>query len=635
MTPDGVVEVLKESLEHQRRMLGFAFHCWRRRRLEPRPANEAADPKVLEALRTHGIAVIPRAFDPAQILSLGEALERHLDSGKHVTRVSDDARRKPGERDASQCLLTREEIARGQASYRHRTLYVPIEQPLIACPDAVPLALDPRLIATASAYLNAPAGVSGVNLRKSFANDLPVFDTLYFHSDPNSPRFLKFFFYLNDVEDPSHGPFCYVRGSHRLKFAGWKRQYRFTADELRQHYPEDAFLAMTARVGDLVIADTTGFHCGLKAKTRDRRMLTVNYTAYPTGEPPMKISLASLSRLSDPQRASTGFMRPTAPQKDGSFDAPAAARVAAAEPVPAREHVELCLNDVLKSLREWMNRPSRRDRSRVQAEYEGDAWRTTLLQRRWETAASLSEFVVPPEPTPRIAVIDGRAVRVRTQDYSAHRLAKLTETLRRFAGDAPRLVELGSGAGMNLFSLALGAYWAELVGLEISRNGVEATRRAAARFGLESTLRAELHDLTDRGASSWKRLAGEVAFSYYCLEQLPYDIEQVLLNIVEARPRRVIHIENTYELLEPLDPGDLATRLHLLRMDYTRTLLSTLRRMQAAGLIRILAVERLRYAPTLKNDPTLICWEPLGWKAEPAPARTGPDTSLLRSMLLE
>ena len=106
------------------------------------------------------------------------------------------------------------------------------------------------------------------------------FDTLYFHSDGNSPKFIKFFFYLNDV-DEGGGPFCYVRGSNRKKFRGWTSKYRWSFDEITAVYGEERVVNLTGQVGDLIMADTTGFHRGTKVRTQDRSMLTVNYAAHP------------------------------------------------------------------------------------------------------------------------------------------------------------------------------------------------------------------------------------------------------------------------------------------------------------------------------------------------------------------
>src|SRR6185503_2178518 len=137
--------------------------------------------------------------------------EAHLDAGTSLLPIARDSARAQGDRGAPVAHLTAEEARRGQAYLRQHTNYVSISNPLTACPSTVPAAFHPLLVDIAWTYLGCVPAIGGLNLRKSYANALPEFDTLYFHVDPNSPKFLKFFFYLNDV-DLGGGPFCYVRG---------------------------------------------------------------------------------------------------------------------------------------------------------------------------------------------------------------------------------------------------------------------------------------------------------------------------------------------------------------------------------------------------------------------------------------
>ena len=266
-------------------------------------------PEVLAALKADGFAIIPKAIDPAALLGVREEMERLLDAGRCLNRVSKDSARAAGDLGGAAVFLDEEEMSRGQEYYRRHTNYVSVADPLVNCPSVVGAAFDELLIDIAAGYFGCIPGVGGLNLRKSFVNDLPEFDTLYFHSDGNSPRFLKFFFYLNDVDEDG-GPFCYVRGSHREKFRGWRDKYRWTPAEIEAAYGAERILNLTGEVGDLIVADTTGFHRGTKVRRRDRSMLTVNYTVhreYWNTHPSCRIGSAAYAGLSDKQKAATDF----------------------------------------------------------------------------------------------------------------------------------------------------------------------------------------------------------------------------------------------------------------------------------------------------------------------------------------
>jgi hypothetical protein len=81
--------------------------------------------------------------------------------------------------------------------------------------------------------------------------------------------------------DLDGGPFCYVQGSHRKRFHGWLDKGRWTEDEIADRYGRDAIRYLTADVGDVVIADTNGFHRGTKVLGRERLMLTLDYSVQP------------------------------------------------------------------------------------------------------------------------------------------------------------------------------------------------------------------------------------------------------------------------------------------------------------------------------------------------------------------
>jgi len=589
------------------RRLGWG--AWNDR--EPIAASDAiAAP--LATLRRDGVARLPGLVEPASLEAVRAELACLVASGSSLLPISRDRGRDPSDLDRRAETLSAEETARGERHFRELTNYVHVRQPFHACPSIVPLVFHPALIALASAYIGGPAAVGGLNIRKSYANDVPAFDTLRFHSDPNSPRFVKFFFYLNDVDERG-GPFAYIAGSHRRKFPGWKRRTRWTDEELAGIYGAERLRTFPARLGDVLVADTTGFHRGSKPLDRDRAMLTVNYVIHPEfqGSQPramFKLPLAALRGLSPAQRAAADLLYASAAGPDEGADAPPPAPPG--QPLSRLEAARRAGRLAATSLRQRARRRRRRDARVVARGYDEGSWKQVLDEARWKRCDTLRDFVVAPDDAPRTAMVEQRLVETSTRDYYAYRLAMLTSQLVRLAGDVDALCELGSGAGLNLLSLALSGRWKELRGFDVSPNGVAATRAAAQHFGLTS-VEAELLDLTDGDAPSWEKLRDAVCFSYFCLEQLPHDTDRVLDRLLAARPRRVIHFENSVDALEPWRPQDLATLAHVVQNDYQRRLLGCLRERERRGALRILLVERPGFAPMPRNDPTLICWEPV------------------------
>lgn len=287
------------------------MHLWRIRRSRGYfggPPDEFKS--LLGDLVADGMAQRDEFVSVELVSSTRNDLIRELESGRFLVPVSNDAVREQGSRAPAESFLAADVLSRGPDAYRNLTNYVAVEQPFLRSISALRLALDERLLSIASAYLGGPAAIGGSNLRRSFANSLTEFDTLWFHSDPNSPRILKVFLYLTDVDENS-GPFCHVRGSQRVKFRGWRLSYRLTDDDILRHYSRDDVKLAVGRPGSVVFADTTGFHRGTKCKSRDRDMLTINYVLEPEfggkAEVPLIPTDFDLSALSSTQRRALDF----------------------------------------------------------------------------------------------------------------------------------------------------------------------------------------------------------------------------------------------------------------------------------------------------------------------------------------
>lgn len=151
-----------------------------------------------------------------------------------------------------------------------------VSHPLLNLPMAFEIAFDDLLIDVSTSYFRCLPGLGTVNMRESYVNNQPPVETMLWHADRNAHRFIKFFFYLNDV-DIDGGPFTYAEGSHKLKFEGWLDKYRWDHDEIVAQYGEDRIRYLTGNVGDVVIANTTGFHRGTKPRKHQRLMYTVDY----------------------------------------------------------------------------------------------------------------------------------------------------------------------------------------------------------------------------------------------------------------------------------------------------------------------------------------------------------------------
>src|SRR5690606_20801730 len=118
--------------------------------------------------------------------------------------------------------------------------------------------------------------LSNLNIKRNFVSRPQITETLKYHEDPEANKLIKVFIYLNDV-DIDHGPFTYVRGSHKLKIPNNRSKIRWTDNEIEAFYGKDNVHNLTGSAGDVIIADTSGFHKGLHLKEDQRTMLTLYF----------------------------------------------------------------------------------------------------------------------------------------------------------------------------------------------------------------------------------------------------------------------------------------------------------------------------------------------------------------------
>jgi ectoine hydroxylase-related dioxygenase (phytanoyl-CoA dioxygenase family) len=224
------------------------------------PSDNAID--VALEIEEKGYVKIENFLDTNLIDTLNQKVEEILSDASHNANQS--------------------KIAQNDA--RKNQLYIQVFQPFLNVPEILPFVFNDFIVDVAGAYLDCMPLLSTCNLRKSFINNLPEGGTQIYHIDPNSPRFLKFFIYLNDV-DLEGGPFCYVEGSHTKKFkingVNWNSQYSWNLDSINQIYGQDKVKYLTAKKGDLLVADTNGWHRGTKPINSERTMLTLDYACHP------------------------------------------------------------------------------------------------------------------------------------------------------------------------------------------------------------------------------------------------------------------------------------------------------------------------------------------------------------------
>ena len=103
-----------------------------------------------------------------------------------------------------------------------------------------------------------------------------------YHFDLDRPKWLKFFIYLNDVENISHGPHSFIEKTHKLFSKPYKilikRYQRISDEEIFKFYNKKNEVFVYGKAGTLAIGDTLAFHKGNNPTTKERKVLTIEFS---------------------------------------------------------------------------------------------------------------------------------------------------------------------------------------------------------------------------------------------------------------------------------------------------------------------------------------------------------------------
>ena len=179
-----------------------------------------------------------------------------------------------------------------------------VDSPLIQ------LAIHPGLLARVNGYLGMWSYLREVQISLDMPTPGEAKETQLWHRDDDDHANVKAFIYLNAVTEGG-GPFCFVPRTH--VFGDLKQAIppgavgRMSDDEMARGVPPAAWTRCTgARPGPVILADTTGFHKGLKPQTQHRVLVSLHYTSgtprYPRSFTLRQASSAGLQPLKDVQR---------------------------------------------------------------------------------------------------------------------------------------------------------------------------------------------------------------------------------------------------------------------------------------------------------------------------------------------
>lgn len=208
-----------------------------------------------------------------------------------VTEILEFARRSPSYIDRDPALgMMLDDRATAEAELGKPILLAQYFNTEVGCPTIAKLARDPALELIAAEYLGSIPRLVGVGLWWTFPVDATDEDrdrhAHLFHRDVDDFAFVKFFFYITDVDSES-GPHVCIRGSHRepphLRRSDHLRLRRYSDDEIESFYGGYRAVSIEGPAGTGFVEDTTCVHKGVTPTSRPRLVLQFEYALFDHG----------------------------------------------------------------------------------------------------------------------------------------------------------------------------------------------------------------------------------------------------------------------------------------------------------------------------------------------------------------
>jgi len=166
------------------------------------------------------------------------------------------------------------------------------ETDLFTVPIVQQLAADPSLFAVAQGYLACKPiqDMTAMWWSTAFSKKASSEAAQLFHFDMDRIKFIKFFFYLTDV-DTQTGPHCYVRGSHARMPADLWKDGRIQDDEIARSFAPSDIIEITGGKGTIIAADTRGLHKGKVLEKGERLILQFEFANSLFGAPYERVNV--------------------------------------------------------------------------------------------------------------------------------------------------------------------------------------------------------------------------------------------------------------------------------------------------------------------------------------------------------
>lgn len=153
------------------------------------------------------------------------------------------------------------------------------QQQILECEALQKLVFDPSILAVAQGYLGTKPLLDLLAMWWSapFHGVAKSEAAQMYHFDLDRIKFIKFFFYITDV-DTNTGPHCYVRKSHKRLPPSLLKDGRLTDAEVESAFGKENMIELCGKRGNIMAVDTRGLHKGKDLISGKRLLFQIEFS---------------------------------------------------------------------------------------------------------------------------------------------------------------------------------------------------------------------------------------------------------------------------------------------------------------------------------------------------------------------
>jgi SAM-dependent methyltransferase len=211
----------------------------------------------------------------------------------------------------------------------------------------------------------------------------------------------------------------------------------------------------------------------------------------------------------------------------------------------------------------------------------------------------------------RLVRVQGKLGHWATRAYYEYRDSLFAGIVESYAPFTSKIVELGCGAGRNLFVLKRAMPDRKYVGLDISENAISACSLAYKCLGVDR-MEFNTWDALSNDQSIIEKYSEAAFFTHMTLEQLKCDIDNIIYRLLKCRPKVVIHFEPLPSLVRGSWLARATVTEYVAKKDYADNILAAIKRVEREGQLEVLEARSLGLVPKPDYDIGFLAWRPTG-----------------------